>query len=427
MPPAAPRRPSRARPSSDAPGDVALVLDAGGARSAYQVGVLEVLLPELERRGVQPVLHLGTSAGALLAAALASTAHLDAEEQVERLVATLNQATKRHVIRPLWQQVPVVALRYASETLGLSVFRLRGLFGTGPLARTLGRAIAWDSLHDNLEQGRVHALSVVATAVRTGEVVMFTETDPHHADLPGSSTPDGYRRFVRTRLGVEHLMASAAIPTLFPSVHVDSPEEAAGWYADGATRRRVPLAPALELGAGRLVAVGTGSLHPRPADPALDRAPVDLGDSGATLLGSVMDDPMRHDLRRLAETNAMAEDDALRPALDRHRASRGRAAYRVVPYVAVAPERGDALADTALAVFRENHKSWRGTLSDPDLQMVHRLLGSDSPLQGELLSYLLFDPDFFDAARDLGRRDARTWLAEHPDLWQTGPIQVPTG
>lgn len=437
MPPAEPRRlarPTRTSRPAGSPrdragedGDVALVLDAGGARSAYQVGVLEVLLPELERRGVHPTLHLGTSAGALLAAALTSTAHLDAEEQVERLVATLDQATKRHVIRPLWQQVPVVALRYASETLGLSVFRLRGLFGTGPLARTLGRAISWDSLHDNLEQGRVHALSIVATAVRTGEVVMFTETDPDHRDLPGPETPDGYRRFVRTHLGVEHLMASSAIPTLFPSVRVESPDEAAGWYADGATRRRVPLAPALELGAERVVAVGTGSLHPRTADPVLDRTPVDLGDGGATLLGSVMDDPMRHDLRRLAETNAMAADEDLRPALDRHRASRGRPPYRVVPYVAIAPERGDALADTALEVFRENHKSWRGTLSDPDLQVVHRLLGSDSPLQGELLSYLLFDPDFFDAARDLGRRDGRTWLAEHPDLWETGPIQAPAG
>ncbi len=418
---------SSSRPSPAPDGDVALVLDAGGARSAYQVGVLEVLLPELERRGTRPTLQLGTSAGALLAASLTSTAHLDAEEQVERLVATLGQATKRHVIRPLWQQVPVVALRYASETLGLSVFRLRGLFGTGPLARTLGRAIRWESLHDNLDQGRVHALSVVATAVRTGEVVMFTETAPAYAALPAALGSDGHRRYVRTRLGVEHLMASSAIPALFPSVRVGSPEEASGWYADGATRRRVPLAPALELGAERIVAIGTGSLHPRPADPTLDRAPVDLGDGGATLLGAVMDDPMRHDLRRLAETNAMAADDDLRPALDRHRAARGREAYRVVPYVAVAPEHGDDLSDTALAVFRENHKSWRGTLSDPDLQVVHRLLGSDSPLQGELLSYLLFDPDFFDAARDLGRRDGRAWLAGHPDLWQTGPIEAPTG
>lgn len=426
-----PRAKPRPHPSStddgEPGGDVALVLDAGGARSAYQVGVLEVLLPELERRGVRTTLNLGTSAGALLAAALTATAHLDAEEQVERLVAVLDQVTKRYVIKPLWQQVPVVALRYASETLGLSIFRLRGLFGTAPLARTLARAIAWDSLHDNVAQGRVHALTVLATAVRTGEVAMFTEVGPQNAHRLDLATPQGHRRFVSTHLGVEHLMASAAIPALFPSVRVDSPDEAAGWYADGATRRRVPLAPALELGAERIVAVGTGSLRPRPADATLDRVAVDLGDGGATLLGAVMDDPLRHDLRRLAETNAMARDDELRPALDRYRESRGLPAYRAVPYVAIAPERGDDLADTAMEVFDENHKSWRGTLSDPDLQVMHRLLGSDSPLQGELLSYLLFDPDFFAAARALGRRDAHGWLSDHPDLWETGSLDAPLG
>jgi len=56
---------------------------------------------------------------------------------------------------------------------------------------------------------------------------------------------------------------------------------------------------------------------------------------------------------------------------------------------------------------------------------MHRMLGSDSPLQGELLSYLMFDPDFFEAARGLGRRDARHWMTDHPDLWETGPLETP--
>ncbi len=229
----------------------------------------------------------------------------------------------------------------------------------------------------------------------------------------------GHRRFVATELGVAHLMASAAIPTLFPSVRVDQPEEAAGWYVDGATRRRVPLAPALELGADRVVVVGTGGLQPPAPDPAHDRVAVDLGDGGATLLGAVMDDPLRHDLRRLAEVNAMAEDDELAAVLNRHRERGGQPPYRSVPYVAVAPEDGEELARAAIEVFRSNHRSLRHTLGDPDLHVMHRLLGSDSPLQGELLSYLLFDPDFFEAASDLGRRDARRWVEQHPDLWRT--------
>lgn len=413
------------QPARGAPKDtatrVALVLDAGGARSAYQVGALEVLLPALAERGIRPRVLIGTSAGALLSGVLCATAHLEVGDQVARLNDVLGQATKRHVMRPLWRQVPEVLARYTSETLGLSAFRLRGLFGTQPLARTLGRSIDWESLHRNVEEDFVEAAVVTATSVRTGQVIMFTEST---SSLPAPA-PDHRRRFVATRLNVSHLMASAAIPALFPSVRVDEPAEVAGWYVDGATRRRVPLAPALELKADRVVVVGTAGLRPPDPDLVRDMDAVDLGDAGATLLGAVMDDPVRHDLRRLAEVNALAEDAELAPALRHHRELRGQPAYRAVPYVAVAPEDGDDLAQAAMQVFRSNHGSLRRTLGDPDMQVMHRLLGSDSPLQGELLSYLLFDPDFFDAASELGHRDARRWLENHPDVWRTDVLPTP--
>ena len=208
-------------------------------------------------------------------------------------------------------------------------------------------------------------------------------------------------------------------------MRVDEPAAAAGWYVDGATRRRVPLAPALELGADRVVVIGTGGLRPPDSDTDLDAVPVDLGDGLATLLGAVMDDPLRYDLRRLAEVNALAGDPDLAPALGRHREARGQAPYRTVPYVAVAPEDGEELARAAMHVFRANHGSLLRTLGDPDMQIMHRLLGSDSPLQGELLSYLLFDPDFFSAASDLGRRDAQRWVERHPGLWRTDVLAGP--
>jgi NTE family protein len=398
---------------------VALVLDAGGARSAYQVGALEVLLPALAERGVRPRLLVGTSAGALLTGALCATAHLEPADQIARLNSVLSQTTKKNVMRPLWKQVPEVLARYTSETLGLSHFRLRGLFGSQPLARTLAKSIDWEALHRNVEDGVIESASVTATSVRTGRVIMFTES---RSPVPRSA-PEFHGLFVATRLDVPHLMASAAIPVLFPSVHVDEPAEAAGWYVDGATRRRAPLAPALELGADRVVVVGTGGLRP-PADPDLDQVAVDLGDGGATLLGAVMDDPLRHDLRRLAELNALTMDTELAPVLERHRAARGRSAYRTVPYVAVAPEDGGEIARTAMQVFRANHGSLLRTLDDPDLQVMHRLLGSDSPLQGELLSYLLFDPDFFAAASAFGHRDAQRWVEQHPDLWRTDGLDA---
>ena len=329
---------------------VALVLDAGGARSAYQVGALEVLLPALAERSMRPRLLVGTSAGALLTGALSATAHLEPEDQIARLKSMLGQTTKANVMRPLWRQVPEVLVRYTSETLGLSYFRLRGLFGSQPLARTLATSIDWEALHRNVEDGVIESAAVTATSVRTGRVIVFTESG---SPVPRSA-PEYHGRFVATRLDVPHLMASAAIPVPFPSVHVDEPAEAEGWYVDGATRRRAPLAPALELGADRVVVVGTGGLRP-PADPELDRVAVDLGDAGATLLGAVMDDPLRHDLRRLAELNALTGDAELAPVLKRHRETRGRSAYRTIPDVGVAPEDGEELARTAMQVFRANH------------------------------------------------------------------------
>ncbi len=409
------------RSAGDDSARVALVLDAGGARSAYQVGALEVLLPALADRGTQPGILVGTSAGALLTGSLTATAHLEPAEQAARLGEVLARATKRHVMQPLWRQVPEVMARYASETLGLHGFRLRGVFGTGPLARTLAETIDWDRLHRNVEDGHVDAAAVTATSVRTGQVVMFAESG---RPLPGS-VPG--RRYAATRLAVSHLMASAAIPTLFPSVRVDEPADAAGWYVDGATRRRVPIAPALELGADRVVVVGTGGLHPPSPDPGRDSVAVDLADGGATLLGSVMDDPLRHDLRRLAEVNALAADVDAATAVNRHREAHGQPAYRSLPFVAVAPDDGEELAGLAMDVFRSNHGTLRRTLGDPDLQIMHRLLGSDSPLQGELLSYLMFDPDFFTAARELGHRDATRWVERHPDLWRTEALPAGAG
>ena len=139
-------------PKKDAT-QVALVLDAGGARSAYQVGALEVLLPALAERGTRPRVLVGTSAGALLTAALSGTAHLEPDDQIARLKSMLSQTTKQNVMRPLWKQVPEVLARYTSETLGLSHFRLRGLFGSQPLAQTLAKSIDWEALHRNVEDG----------------------------------------------------------------------------------------------------------------------------------------------------------------------------------------------------------------------------------------------------------------------------------
>ncbi len=406
--------------------DVALVLDAGGARSAYQVGALQVLLPVLSARGERPRLLVGASAGALLAASLVATAHLDAEEQAERLRQVLGAATKRHVMRPLWRQVPRSRRATPRRPSGCPSSGCAGCSAPARWPRTLAREHRLGrAAPQHRGAGVVDAVAVTTTAVRTGQVVAVHRG--RRLDLPRPA-PEHHRRFVSAQLGVEHLMASSAIPLLFPSVQVQTPPEAAGWYVDGATRRRAPVAPALELGGRRVVVVGTGSLHPADPDPEQDLASVDLGDGGATLLGSVMDDPLRHDLHRLAEVNDLVARPGGGPGAGRRTAPAADGSRTArCPYVAVAPDHGAEISALALEVYRSNHGTLRGTLSDPDLQVMHRLMGSDSPLQGELLSYLLFDPDFFDAAAAIGRRDAQRWVDDHPELWRSEPLPRAAG
>ncbi|MBA3421237.1 MAG: patatin-like phospholipase family protein, partial [Thermoleophilaceae bacterium] len=147
---------------------VGLVLSGGGARGAYEAGVVSVLLPELERRGERPRVILGTSVGAINAAYLASCAHLDAESAVDGLLARWREIRTGLVVRPIISlQASLTALRYAGEVLGVPGVNLEGMLDPTPLGRTLDRWIDWEALHDNVEEGRLDAIGVVATEVAT--------------------------------------------------------------------------------------------------------------------------------------------------------------------------------------------------------------------------------------------------------------------
>ncbi|MGI8574859.1 MAG: patatin-like phospholipase family protein [Egibacteraceae bacterium] len=400
---------------------IAVVLAAGGARGAYQAGALDVLLPVLEARGERPSLFVGASVGALNAVGLAASAHRSAAEQADDLLWRWERATKPNVLRPLWQQLPLVALRYGAETLAIHVLRLQGLLGTEPLAKSLRRLIDWQQFHRNVADGAVSAVAAMATVVRSGRVVAFVEAAPGTVRPPPSATID----YVAAQLDVPHVRASAAIPMLFPAIRIDEPRTAAGWYVDGSTRLHAPLKPALDLGAERLVVLGTTGLAPRaPAPQDADLDNVDLGDGAVTLLNAMLEDCLRRDVRQLGEVNSFfADEQQEASASRRYRAALGKPAYRRVPFMVVAPPDPDEISRLAMDVYHANYHNLRGLL-DPDFQLMHRLLGSDSPLQGELLSFLLFDADFIAELVRLGRRDARRWLREHPgDPWQVEPLQ----
>jgi NTE family protein len=401
----------------------ALVLAGGGARGAYEAGALSLLLPELDRRGQRPTLYAGTSVGAINATVLAATQHLPAEEAGARLVAMWEQLDKSQVIRPiLRRQGPLAALRFAGELMSIPGVRLPSVLDPTPLHTSLDRWIDWEALHRNVEDGLVDTVAAVCTSARTGRSVVFVEEAEERVFNRSHAVA-----YVAARVEKEHVLASAAIPLLFPPIYVESPARARGWYFDGGTRLNAPIKPALDLGADRLVVIASDSI----AGPTMelaeddDAGPPDIGDGVLHLLEGALVDPLIEDMRTLGNVNAFfAEGDQTGPRL--YRSVRGKAPYRRVPYVFVGPEKRGAVGRLASEVFAARYGGVRGALRAPDFQLITRLIGGESATHGELLSLLFFDSAFTEELIRLGQEDARSWLADMHDggegPWQIGPL-----
>lgn len=400
---------------------VGLVLAGGGARGAYEVGVLSVLLPELEARGQRPTVIVGTSTGALNAGFLAAVADCDAEEAARRLVEAWMSVERKDVFHPiLRRQAPVIAARFAGEVLGLPGVGLPGLLDPEPLRATLDRLIDWSAVHRNVSNGAIDSVAVAACDAANPRSVVFVEGTDKRRLPPGRAI-----EYVPCELSGEHARASSAIPVLFPAVRVEQPAHARGWYFDGGTRINTPLKPALDLGVDRVVVIASHSVAPRRSEKHVggDARP-DFADGALQLLHATLVDPMTEDVRRLGKTNLMVSEGRARTPLSDHRRAEGRAPYRRVPYMFVAPRTRGAVGDIASAVFARRFGGYRG-LRAPDMAVLSRLLGGQSEQHGELMSYVLFEPAFHEEVIALGRSDAHRWLERvtGPDApWYTQPI-----
>jgi NTE family protein len=401
---------------------VGLVLAGGGARGAYELGALSVLLPVLEDRDERPSIIVGTSVGAINAAGLTSSQHLPADRAIAQELERWREVDRGAVIRPILPRLPVTALRFAGGVLGVPGMHLRSLLDPSPLERNLRRWIDWEQLHENVADGAVETLAVVATAASTGRPVAFVEGQL--AETAGNSHVVDY---VAARVDREHVRASAAIPILFPPVCIRHPESVRGWYVDGGTRLNTPIKPAIDLGADRVIVIGTGSVTPVPKHAGRYEMPApDFGVSALHLLQGALTDPLVEDMRKVGEINMFYAKRSQSPAAARLRRAHGRPPYRPVPYMFIAPRRPDAIAKLAMRTFQRRYGGLKA-LRSPDLAVMGRLLGGQSPTHGELLSYLLFDHEFIDGLVKMGRRDAKAWLQAPPgpsEPWQLEPLDA---
>ena len=395
---------------------MALVLPGGGARGAYEAGALSVLLPILSQRGEDPVILCGTSVGAINVAVLASTAHEPAAVGAERLVAIWSGLERGEVVERVLGPATVRSLvRGGAGLLGLPFGGPSGLLDPTPLTASLGRWVDWERVHRNVSLGHVDALCTIATSLERGGAVAFVES----RDPPPPARPGADLAYEPVRLGTDHVRASGAIPFVFPPVEIREPARAAGYYIDGGTRLNSPIAPALALGADRVVVIGFAPFGPAPARPdGVSQGRPSFADVASNVLDGLLLDQVGADLHRLAAVNAnFVEGSVNTPAgaARRQRAGKGESPYRRISYALVAPQDRSEVARIAERVTRERVGGLRA-IRHPEHALLAHLFGMGGR-GAELLSFLLFDGAFAGELIEAGRRDAQRWVDRHPNLW----------
>jgi NTE family protein len=271
----------------------ALILPGGGARGAYQVGVLKAIA-EISPRGNNPFpVICGTSAGAINAAVLASHAH-EFGIGIDRLEHFWSSMFCARVYRTDAWSVLKSGLHWAAS-LGLGtrfVAQPRALLDNEPLRRFLERTLRLEGIDEALGRGALRGVSVTASGYSCAAAISWYQA------VAGVEPWSRARRSGQpTRLGVNHLLASAALPLLFPAERIGHE-----YFGDGGMRMLAPLSPAIHLGANRLLVISTRDEHPDPPPTAPVTYP-SLGEIGGYLLDTIFMDTLNADLNRLRRIN----------------------------------------------------------------------------------------------------------------------------
>jgi NTE family protein len=395
---------------------VALILSGGGARGAYEVGVLSYVLDHFARvRGAAPRIDIlcGTSVGAINACFLA--AHLeDPTLGIRRLSQLWTEMNLDDVLGFGVRQamsLPRVLMGGGTDSAGI--------FDVRPMAALVEREIPWRAVARTLRRGHLEALCISATEVGSGKTVIFMQTGPDGA-LP---TTAPRRTVVRGALiGPVHALASAAIPILFPHVRIGRE-----LYMDGGVRQNTPIAPAIRLGATHVFAVGLSRELAGVATPEDDEKPP----GAAFLLGKILNafllDHIQTDFEVLDRVNSMislGEAAYGSDFLDRVNAAaraRGYLEYRRVKALEVRPS--EDIGRLAAAHVRKGKLRGGAIMARRVLTMID--VGEAT--EADLASYLLFDGSFARKLIELGRADAAARRHDIADFFGSAAEDVPPG
>jgi NTE family protein len=408
----------------------ALVFSGGGARGAYEAGVVHYLVDELPKRLGHPVsfdILCGTSVGAVHACFLAATAELDGSRG-GRLVEFWKQMRIEKIL-PLSTgdllRLPrkLLGIRRTTEAFrkGEAPERLYGLLNPESLEQLVVRTIPWRGIRDNIRRGLVEAVCVAATQIASGRVAIFIEN--RDRQLP-NWTRDPTIVPHPTRILPAHALASAAIPLLFPAVRIGRT-----YYADGGLRLNTPLAPAIRLGADRVLVVALRQNIGKAHQIATEGGHIEDYASPTFLFGKMLNalllDHLETDLARMHVMNEILTDgvsafgpDFVERISDVSVRERGQR-FRKIHDLVIRPSQdlGILAGEVLSAMPRDSTRS-------PLLRFAMRSLdGRKHSAEADLLSYLLFDGEFLGPLAELGYNDARNHENEFAAFFSDEPLE----